>query len=73
MCDEGAAGVASVISAVETLPTSMPRLSAISNVVSKPALEPGMLSAALGPCERRASIVFLPVDQAVAVGAESGT
>lgn len=59
-------------SAVETLPTNIRRLSAISNVVVKPALEPGMFSAALGPCERRASIVFSPVDQAVAVGAVRG-
>ena len=69
----GAAGVASLYSAVDTLPTRMPRSRAISNVVLKPLFEPGTVSASLGPWLRRASIVFLPVDHAVAVGAESGT
>ena len=42
----------------------------ISNVVLKPAFEPGTVSAVLMPCDRRASPVFLPVDHAVAVGAD---
>ena len=73
MCDDGAAGVASVSSDVVTLPIALPRFFMISKVVSKPSFEPGTVSAVLGPCDRRASVVFLPVDQAVAVGAESGT
>jgi hypothetical protein len=31
------------------------------------------LTAVLGPCEMRSSIVLRPVDQAVPVAAESGT
>ena len=73
MCAEGAAGVASVSSAVVTLPTALPRAFMISNVVLKPLFEPGTVSAVLGPWDSRASVVCLPVDQAVAVGAESGT
>ena len=73
MCDDGAAGVASVSSEVVTLPTALPRDFMISKVVLKPAFDPGTASAALGPCERRPSPVFFPVDHAVAVGAESGT
>ena len=73
MCDDGAAGVASLSSDVVTLPIALPRAFMISNVVVKPLLEPGTVSAVLMPCDSRASPVFLPVDQAVAVGAESGT
>ena len=71
MCELGPAGVASVISAVETLPVALPLSRAISMYVRNPAFEPGTFVADDGPCERRPSIVRLPVDHAVAVGAES--
>ena len=73
MWEDGAAGVASVSSEVATLPIALPRAFMISKVVLKPAFEPGTFNPVLGPCETRVSVVFLPVDQAVAVGAESGT
>ena len=73
MCEDGAAGVASVSSDVVTFPIALPRAFMSSKVVSKPSFEPGTVSASLGPWESRASVVFLPVDHAVAVGAESGT
>jgi hypothetical protein len=67
------AGVASVISAVDTLPVAMPRRLAISSTVLKAALWPGTSTAELGPCEMRSSIVLRPVAHAVPVAAESGT
>ena len=73
MCEEGAAGVASLSSAVVTLPTALPRSFMISNVVVNPSFEPGTVRAVLMPCESRASPVFFPVAHATAVGAESGT
>ena len=65
--------MASVISAVETLPVAMPRFWASSRTVRYALLSPGTLTAVLGPCEMRSSMVFLPVDHAVPVAAESGT
>ncbi len=73
MCEASTAGVASVISAVETFPTCLPACLARSSTVSKPLLVPGTSSAELGPCEMRSSMVFFPVAQAVPVAAESGT
>ena len=73
MCDDGAAGVASLSSEVVTLPTALPRAFMISNVVVNPSFEPGTDRSVLIPCESRASPVFFPVDHATAVGAESGT
>ena len=70
MCEASTAGVASVISAVETLPTFRPRSCAISRIVSRFA--PGTFSALLGPCEIRSSMVFWPVAHIVPVEAESG-
>src|SRR5689334_25401406 len=70
MWEASTAGVASVISAVETSPTFIPRFWAISRIVAR--LAPGTFSALLGPCEIRSSIVFRPVAQAVPVEAESG-
>ena len=70
MCEASTAGVASVISAVETSPTRMPRFWAISSIVFRFA--PGTFSALLGPWEMRSSIVFSPVAHIVPVEAESG-
>ncbi len=71
MCEDCTAGVASVSSAVETLPTFMPRFFARSMTVS--ALRPGTSIALLGPCEMRSSRVFTPVAHIVPVDAESGS
>ena len=72
MCEAMTAGVASVISAVETSPVVMPAFRACSRTVGR-SLEPGTSRAVLGPCEIRSSIVLLPVAHAVPVEAESGT
>jgi hypothetical protein len=56
MCEASTAGVASVISAVETSPTFMPRFWASSRTVFK--FVPGTDSPVLGPWEMRSSIVF---------------
>jgi hypothetical protein len=69
MCEASTAGVASVISAVETLPVAIPRFWASSRTVLNAALSPGTLTAVLGPCEMRSSIVLRPVDHAVPVAA----
>ena len=49
MCESSTAGVASVISAVETSPVFMPRFWASSRIVFR--FGPGTFSAVLGPCE----------------------
>ena len=71
MCEASTAGVASVISAVETSPTFIPRFWASSSTVVR--FVPGTLSALLGPWEMRSSIVFWPVAHIVPVEAESGS
>jgi hypothetical protein len=71
MCESSTAGVASVISAVETLPVSLPWRWATSSTVLR--FLPGSLIEALGPCEIRSSIVFWPVAHIVPVDAESGS
>jgi hypothetical protein len=71
MCADWTAGVASVISAVETLPTFMPRFLAFS--ITDSALRPGTSTLVLGPCEIRSSRVFTPVAHMVPVDAESGS
>ena len=71
MCEASTAGVASVISAVETLPTFLPSSWAISRIVLR--FGPGTSIALLGPCEIRSSSVFWPVAQALPVEAESGS
>ena len=71
MCESSTAGVASVSSAVVTLPVFLPALRATSSTVSR--FSPGTVSALLGPCEMRSSIVFSPVAHIVAVDAESGS
>ena len=63
--------MASVISAVETLPVFLPSSWATSRIVSR--FLPGTVSPLLGPCEIRSSIVFLPVAHIVPVDAESGS
>ena len=71
MCEFSTAGVASVISAVETLPVALPARCAFSSTVVR--FLPGTSSAVLGPCETRSSIVFCPVAHIVPVEAESGS
>ena len=71
MWEASTAGVASVISAVETSPTFMPRFCASSRTVVR--FLPGTDNALLGPWEMRSSSVFWPVAQAVPVEAESGS
>ena len=71
MCELSTAGVASVISAVETLPVRLPWRCARSSTVCR--LRPGTVSALLGPWEMRSSIVFWPVAHIVPVDAESGS
>ena len=72
MCEASTAGVASVISAVETLPTFLPSLlRALEDRLAGSCR--GRRSRVLGPCEIRSSIVFWPVAQAVPVEAESGS
>ena len=71
MCEAAAAGVASVISAVDTLPVSLPALRNFSSTVSWSS--PGTSAADEGPCDTRLPTVFWPVDQALAVAAESET
>ena len=70
MCELSTAGVASVISAVDTLPVALPAFWAFSRIVVR--FLPGTFSALLGPCEIRSSIVFSPVAHIVPVAAESG-
>ena len=71
MCESSTAGVASVISAVETLPVFLPCFCARSSMVGR--FLPGTSIALLGPCEMRSSIVFSPVAHIVPVEAESGS
>jgi hypothetical protein len=71
MCESSTAGVASVISAVETLPVALPCRWATSRTVLR--FSPGTSIAALGPCETRSSIVLDPVAHMVPVAAESGS
>ena len=71
MCEASTAGVASVISAVETSPTFLPSCWAYSRIVFR--FLPGTSMLVLGPWEIRSSIVFWPVAQAVPVEAESGS
>ena len=71
MWEARTAGVASVISAVETLPVFLPAFWASSSTVSR--FLPGTSIAVLGPCEMRSSIVFWPVAHIVPVDAESGS
>ena len=66
------AGVASVISAAETLPVRSPLFCARSSTVLQ-VLAGHVVSAVLGPCEMRSSIVFCPVAHIVPVAAESGS
>ena len=71
MCDASTAGVASVISAVETSPTFLPACCASSRTVLR--FVPGTLIALLGPCEMRSSSVLRPVAHIEPVDAESGS
>ena len=71
ICEASTAGVASVISAVETSPTFMPRFCAISSTVFR--FVPGTPMSLLGPWEIRSSSVFCPVAHIVPVEAESGS
>ena len=71
MCESSTAGVASVSSAVVTLPTFLPCFCARSSTVGR--FLPGTSIALLGPCEMRSSIVFSPVAHIVPVEAESGS
>ncbi len=71
MCESSTAGVASVISAVETLPVRTPRFWASSRMVLR--FLPGTSIAELGPCEMRSSSVLAPVAHIVPVDAESGS
>jgi len=70
-CESRTAGVASVISAVDTFPVRLPCFWASSRTVLRFA--PGVVSAALGPWEMRSSTVFCPVAHIVPVDAESGS
>ena len=72
MCESSTAGVASVISAVDTLPAVLPCFCALSSTVAQ-VLARARRSALLGPCEMRSSIVFCPVAHIVPVEAESGS
>ena len=71
MCEASTAGVASVISAVETSPTFLPACWASSRIVLR--FVPGTPIALLGPCEMRSSSVLWPVAQDEPVEAESGS
>jgi hypothetical protein len=71
MCEASTAGVASVISAVDTSPTFIPRFWAFSSTVCR--FRPGTFSALLGPWEMRSSMVFSPVAHMLPVAAESGS
>ena len=66
-----AAGVASVMSAVETSPVGRPLRAKASSTVSWSS--PGASTEADGPCEMRPSTVFWPVENPLAVAAESDT
>ena len=66
-----AAGVASVMSAVEMLPVRLPVRANASSTVSWSS--PGTSAASEGPCEMRPSMVLWPVENALAVAAESDT
>ena len=70
-CAAAAAGVASVMSAVETSPVRRPDRANASSTVSWSS--PGASAASDGPCEMRPSIVFTPVENPLAVAAESDT
>src|SRR6185295_11277192 len=67
-CEPRTAGVASVISAVETSPVLKPAFCASSRIVVS-----GETSVLPATVEMRPLLVLCPVDQAVPVAAESGT